>query len=182
MLIARKPITLPDDPLPTISSMKVLGVRLSSDLRWNTHIREATRRASQRMHVLRMLKPHTSCKELHAVYMAQIASIFDYCCPAFGKLPKKHCALLRKVQRRAHRIIFGDDIRCDCTFDGFELRRATLSLKLFQNIMNNPRHILYHRTPKLMSRSHKLTSFYCRTSTRQHSFFPHATLLHNSQK
>ena len=179
MLIARKPTLLPEDPFAPTSTMKVLGVHLSADLRWNNHICDATRQASQRMHVLRTLKPHTTCWELHAVYEALIGSIYDYCCPAFVKLPKVLCAQIRRIQRRAHRIIFGDENRCNCIFDGFEKRRESLSLKLLGKILNNPRHILHARAPKRLIRSQNLTNFYCRTSKRQHTFFPHTTLLHN---
>ena len=49
MLIARKPTSLLADPLPPTLTMKVLGVSLSADLRWNNHIRDVTRRGNQRM-------------------------------------------------------------------------------------------------------------------------------------
>ena len=44
MLIAQKTTSLLADPLPLTLTMKVLGVHLSADLRWNNHIRDATRR------------------------------------------------------------------------------------------------------------------------------------------
>jgi len=183
ILITRKsgiPIT---SPLIPNSTMKVLGVHLSDDLRWNKHIDHANKRASQRMHVLRMLKPHTNSKELHSVYEALIGPIFDYCCPAFGKLPQNLCGQIRRIQRRAHRIIFGDEAyKCDCTFDGLEKRREHLSHKLLCKILNNPHHILHARAPKRLVHTQKLSNFHCRTSKRQNSFFPYTTLLYNANR
>ena len=181
LLITRKPLQGNfSTPIPMTKSIKILGIHMSDSLQWDAHISEVTKRASQRLHVLRTLKPHTTGHELHGIYEALISSIFDYCCPAFVKLPEKLNIRLHKVEKRAHRIIFGDHNECNCQMDGFIKRREKLSLRLFQKAISNPRHILHTKTPKRLTHSQRLTNFVCRTSKRQNSFFPYVTLLYNT--
>ena len=51
--IIKKIYTLHDDPLQTIGSAKYLGLTLTSDLKWNTHISNTTRKANRVRGLLR---------------------------------------------------------------------------------------------------------------------------------
>ena len=44
------------EPLETMTIAKLLGLTISSDLKWNTHISELVRKASSRLYILRKLK------------------------------------------------------------------------------------------------------------------------------
>ena len=123
---------------------------------------------------------HDTC-----IYMALIVSLFDYCCPVFIKLTKKLWLQITKVEKRAHRIIYGysETADCGCTCDGFVSRRDRLSLRLLHKIQyHGDQHILPHKAPKPMphTRRSQLRTFACRTARRLDSFFPSVTMLHNS--
>lgn len=181
LLITRKPLREDLElPVPTTKTLKILGVHLSNTLQWDFHVSEAVKRASQRLHILRMLKPFTSSHELHDIYKANIRCLFDYCCPAFPKLSKKSTGRIKRAEKRAHRIIFGEHSNCKCLLDGLTKRRERLSLKLYHKILSNSHHLLYAKMPRQLPHMRQ-SNIYCRTSTRQHSFFPYVTLLHNSQ-
>ena len=56
--------------LETVKETKLLGVWLSSDLKWTTHIEYICRKASKRLYALRMLKRSgVSSVDLRAVYL-----------------------------------------------------------------------------------------------------------------
>jgi hypothetical protein len=183
LLITRKgtsnlAVTMPIQPTKVL---KILGVHLNDTLQWDDHIAATAKRACQRLHILRTLKEHVSSEELHSIYLAVISSIFDYCCPAFIKLPDKLNKRIQRIEKRAHRIIYGDNVKCNCALDGSIVRRETLSMDLFNRILKNPRHILHNKAPKHLPHQHRLSNILCRTSKRQNSFFPFSTLLYNNQ-
>jgi hypothetical protein len=78
MIHMRSSSELVDLPIPCTESLKILGVHLSSDLTWDNHIESICKKACQRLHILRILKPHTSKGELHDIYIALLRSLFDY--------------------------------------------------------------------------------------------------------
>ena len=135
------------------------------------------------LHILRTLKPHTTCTELHEIYNGLIGSLFEYCCPVFAKLLENQRRLIGKVERRAHRIMFGanNTCTCSCPLDGFATRHKDLSLKLFLKALTNPSHTLHSKMPHHMTHSKHLSNFVCRTFRRQNSFFPYYTLVYNSE-
>jgi hypothetical protein len=176
----RKPLDLPEIPVRIVSSQKLLGVTLSFNLTWDNHIQAMYRKACQRLHILRVLKRYAHHEELHLVYQALIRSLFDYCCPLFVILPKKLVALIRRTEKRAHKIMFGVDSPCECTMDGLEERRKNMSMKLFSEILDNKNHLLHDRLPTSSNHSSRLSNFSCRTNRRLNSFFPQTTILYNS--
>ena len=171
-----------DEPLPIkrVTSLTVLGVTVNEQLSWSDHITKVCKRACQRLHVIRKVKPYLSEKELHETYCAFIRSIFDYCCPVFVFLPKFLCERLRRIERRSHKIIYGKDFECTCQLDGLTHRREVLSIKLMNKILLNKQHLLHSRAPDHLPHSKRLSNFTCRTDRRQHSFFPYVTLLMNN--
>ena len=91
---------------------------------------------------------------------------------------------IRKIERRAHWLIFGEQRTCDCDLDGFVERRISIGEKLFNSIRNNKLHILHNRTPDPLPHHDRLRSIPCRTNTHQ-NFFPlfvsFFALLHNQR-
>ena len=64
------------DSIPLPCSIKLLGVTISNDMRWNDHVANVIKRASKRMYVLRNLKK-SSCPVgvMKMVYIAFIRTI-----------------------------------------------------------------------------------------------------------
>jgi hypothetical protein len=186
ILLQTRSTSITTNPLPVkrVASMKVLGLHINEKLTWKDHIDAMCKKACQRFHILRVLKPHVSHKELHDIYNALIKSIFDYCCPVFVKLPGNLVKCIQRVEKRAHRIIYGKDglVTCACSLDGLTKRRERLSRDPFLKINTNKQHLLHSHMPTLLPHSTRFTNFSCRTNKRQHSFFPYTTLLINASQ
>ena len=180
LLCSRRPIRIDEYlPINRVTSLNILGVTVNEQLSWSDHITTVCKRACQRLHVIRRIKPYMNQDELHETYSAFIRSIFDYCCPVFVYLPKFLCEYLRRVERRSHYIMYGKESTCTCQLDGFKNRRENLSIKLFNNILTNKTHLLHYKAPRYLPHSIRFSNCTCRTDKRQHSFFPYVTLLMN---
>ena len=179
LLNLRNPGNCPDSfSFPKKEHIKVLGVRLSNNLSWSGHIEDVFRKANQRFHVLKQIKPLVTPQDLHQVYIAFIRSILDYCSPVFVKLPNCQAKRLESIDKRAHRIIFHDRERT-CSCGSIRNRRELMSLRLLQNIESTDDHIIKHLLPHRLHYSNKFSSIYSRTCKRHQSFIPYITRLHN---
>ena len=100
------PLTVNSLPLESINTTKLLGVHLSSDHKWSTHV-EAVCAASKRLFALRSLKcSGVSPRDLRLVYSYFIRPVLEYACPVWHtSLPRKLSDQLEQIQRRALRII-----------------------------------------------------------------------------
>ena len=102
------PILLNGKPLEEVTSAKLLGLYISSDLKWNVHVLELVKKASCRLYFLRQLKrSQVTPEELILFYITCIRSILEYACPVFHRaLPGYLSKELERLQKRALRIIY----------------------------------------------------------------------------
>ena len=89
--------------LETVNSVKLLGLNISSDLKWNFHGSELVRKVSTRYYFLRQLKKsHVATRELLLFYITCIRSILEYGSPVFHQaLPSYLSEDLERLQKRA---------------------------------------------------------------------------------
>ena len=66
------------NPLDLVEKTKNLGLHLSSDLNWDTHIMELCKNLNYYLHLLRRLKRVLPKDLLMTVYKAYFQSKFDY--------------------------------------------------------------------------------------------------------
>ena len=94
------PILLNGKPLEEMTSAKLLGLNISSDLRWNVHVLELGKKASCRLYFLRQLKiSQVKTEELMLFYITCIRSILEYACPVFHRaLPSYLSEDLERLQ------------------------------------------------------------------------------------
>ena len=101
------PIQLPDgSSLMQVSSLCLLGITLSSDMKWSLHVEQILRKACKRIFLLRNLR-RSGCPHfvmLHT-YNSIIRSTLIYAYPAFCNLPQHLQEKFLKFERRAFRII-----------------------------------------------------------------------------
>ena len=102
------PIWVNRQTLETVNSVKLLGLNISSDLKWNVHMSELVRKVSTRLYFLRQLKKsHVATRELLLFYITCIRSILEYGSPVFHRaLPSYLSEDLERLQRRATKIIY----------------------------------------------------------------------------
>ena len=98
-----EPIVIYDNEIEVVETVKLLGLNMSSDLKWNCHITEIVKKASTRLYFLRQLKlAKIADKELVIFYTTCIRSITEYACPVFHNGLSKYLSdELERIQKRA---------------------------------------------------------------------------------
>ena len=136
-----------------MTSAKLLGLNISSDLKWNVHVLELVKKTSCRLYFLRQLKrSQATPEELILFYITCIRSILEYACPVFHRaLPGYLSEDLERLQKRALRIIYpGMSYNQALEFSGlptlFE-RREEFSSKLFKEVVDDPGHTFHKLLP-----------------------------------
>jgi hypothetical protein len=101
-------ITINDVPIERVSHTKVLGVTISNDLSWNTHVDNIVSKTGKRLYVLYQLKRSgISQNDLLKVYLSVIRPVVEYACPVWHTcLPKYLSNNLETIQKRALKCIF----------------------------------------------------------------------------
>ena len=72
--------------IETVKRVNILGVNISSDLKWNVHVSELVRKVSTRLYFLiQIKKSHVAKGELLLLYITCIRSILEYDSPLFHR-------------------------------------------------------------------------------------------------
>ena len=140
-----------------ISLAKVLGVIISSDLKWSAYINSITTKASKRLYLLRQLK--RACiahNDLVRFHCSAIRSVLEYACQVFHcNLPLYLSGEIERIQRRALRIIFPgwnyNEGLAKAGLPALYDRRHTLCKDLFNKIAHGS-HKLSHLLPQIPKR------------------------------
>ena len=91
--------------------MKVLGVIIQDNLKWNQHVDATVKKAAKRLYFLMQLRSHVPAKDLVCFYIACIQSVLLYACQVFHySLPEYLSSALKRVQRVVMRITYGYDV------------------------------------------------------------------------
>ena len=176
------PIVINDKPIEIVTTIKLLGLNISNNLKWNHHIEEIFKKASTRLYFLRQLKrAKVAEKELLTFYKTCIRPITEYACPVFHNgLPTYLSDELERIQKRAMQIIFPninyqDALKNSNLLSSYE-RREYLTNKLFEEICSDPNHKLHYLVPKLNEtdiglRNRRMFNFpVCKTNRLKNSF------------
>ncbi len=93
-------------PVERVSSFKYLGVNISEDLTWTTHIQAQVKKARQRLYHLRQLRKfRVSPTILKTFYSGTIESVLSQCISVwYGNSSSQDCKALQRVVRLAERI------------------------------------------------------------------------------
>ena len=100
-------LTVNNYPVEHVNSAKLLGVMLSSDLKWNEHVAYIVKKFSRRLYMLRLLKrANADKKTLITVYRTCIRPILEYCNQIWHfNIPEYLSNDIERIQRRALKII-----------------------------------------------------------------------------
>ena len=93
------------DELETSTSFTQLGLSLSSNLTWKTHIHSIAKHASQKLGFLARARGFFSSSHLLSIYKSQIRPSLEYCSHVWGGASKSTLRLLDKIQSKAIRLI-----------------------------------------------------------------------------
>ncbi len=97
------PLMISGTPVERVSSFKYLGVNISEDLTWTTHIQTQVKKARQRLYHLRQLRKfRVSPTILKTFYSGAIESVLTQCISVwYGNSSNQDCKALQRVVRLA---------------------------------------------------------------------------------
>ena len=94
--------------------MRLLGVHITSDLKWHTNTQNMIKKANSKLWVLRRLKNiGARLEDLLDVYCKLIRCHLEFAAPVWqGAITRNERVDIERVQRCALRIILGDEYQC----------------------------------------------------------------------
>lgn len=140
--------------IETLYSLKLLGVTLSKDLRWNTHIDLLIKKTSKRLFFITKIKrAKVSPEDLIKFYVTCIRSVFLYACQVYHySLPEYLGKSLEQIQKRAMKIIYGYDTSYNSALEQAGINklsdcRQLLCNKFFSKVIANSADRLHDLVP-----------------------------------
>ena len=74
-------------PVQSVSSFKLLGIILSNDLTWNSHVEKIIKKANSRLYALRQLKKAGLSKtDFVIIYCSFVRSVVEYAAPTWSNV------------------------------------------------------------------------------------------------
>ena len=128
------------DELDTSASFTQLGLPLSSNLTWKTHIHSLAKHASQKLGFLARARGFFSSSQLLTINKSQICPSFEYCCHVSGGAQTSTLCLLEEVLSKAIRPTSHHSILEHATYGTSCLLLAFLNLSISH--LSNPRYEL----------------------------------------
>ena len=95
---------------PCVNGTKILGVYFDATFSWKDHVTHVRKKISKNLFLLKSIKCFLPLNPRKLFYDSIISPYFDFCSIIWGNCPKYVLADLEKIQKRAWRIIFNQDI------------------------------------------------------------------------
>ncbi len=173
-LLPYTPLMISGTPVERVSSFKYLGVNISEDLTWTTHIQTQVKKARQRLYHLRQLRKfRVSPTILKTFYSETIESVLTQCISVwYGNRSSQDCKALQRVVRLAERI---SGSALPSLQDIYLKRCRSRAVKIIKD-SNHPGNCLFTLLPS----GKRFRSLMARTERLRRSFFPQAIRLLNS--
>ena len=104
-------LTLGDSVLPQVTSVKLFGVHITSDMKWEEQVKAMTKKASPRLHMLRLVKRHgATTLRLHVIFQCNTLPVLECGTPlSNGGLAKKQSDLLDMIQNHLMSTIYAKE-------------------------------------------------------------------------
>ena len=190
--------TMNDEILQTATTHPYLGVELSSNMKWDSHINIVTRKAHQMLGFLSRNLRHCPSSIKERAYKALVRPKVEYCASVWDPPTKNLRDKVETVQRKAARFVSNKPVYKDpkasvtkmihdLQWESLDTRRKQAGLTMMYKIINNSVAIpiLYH-PPKATiintrhSHNIKLLPYQSSSIQYQHSFFPRLIPVWNS--
>lgn len=137
------PIFMDQTNIKQVKTHKHLGITLSEDLRWNSHISVILQKAWKRIAIMRSLKFILNRASLEKMYISFIRPILEYADVTWDNCPNYLQNAIEAVQNEAARIITGATKLCninkllnDLKWETLTERRKQHKLVLFYKMVN----------------------------------------------
>ncbi len=149
------PIVINNKAIEVVPSVKLLGLTLTDNLKWNAHIMEVCKKVSSRLYFLRQLKrARVPTNDLLLFYLCCTRSVVEYACEVFHySLPQYLSNDLESLQKRAFRIICPDlsyrEALERSNLPSLYNRRQSLTDELFNKLVVDSNYKLHNLLPPL---------------------------------
>ncbi len=161
-------------PVERVSSFKYLGVNISEDLTWTTHMQTQVKKARQRLYHLRQLRKfRVSPTILKTFYSGAIESVLTQCISVwYGNSSNQDCKALQRVVRLAERI---SGSALPSLQDIYLKRCKSRAAKILKDSTHPGNHLFC-----LLPSGKCFKSMMAKTERLRRSFFPQAIRLLNT--
>ena len=179
------------EPLEVIYTTRLLGVIISSDLNWSSHVNDVTSRATKKLWILIRFKSlGASTQQLLQVYVTRVRSTLDFAAPVFHSgLTKLQSNQLETVQKKAAAIILAqlytnyETALLHLNLERLDHRRDKLCLSFALKCSRSQRHqSMFPSNPSPRSTTRNYKTYMeplCNTSRYYNSSIPYLTRLLN---
>ena len=177
--------------LTMVSEYTYLGLTLTNNMLWQTHINIISAKSNRMLGLIRRNLRCCSQKLRQQGYLTLVRPHLEYCSPGWNPHTKKNIAKIENIQRQAALFVFINYRRQesvskmvkDLQWDTFETRRKAACLFLMYKIHHkleaiNPAHYLTPMVPCSTRSYHryKYQIIPARIQIYQHSSFPRTVL------
>lgn len=175
--------------LTLTDSLPLLGLSISPDLNWKTHISSIAKGASRKLGFLFRARSYFTSAQLLTLYKSQIRPSIEYCSHVWGGAPQSSLSLLDKIQAKAIRLINSSNLTNN--LQSLSHRRYVADLSIFYRFYHGhcsqeiqdivPIPLERCRTTRSQSHAHpfQVTLSNCRTLSHSSSFIPRTSKLWN---
>ena len=160
-----------------VDEMKLLGIMITSDLKWKSNTKYMVARCYQKMWMLRNLKKFGAGEEeLLEVYYQQIRNTVEMACPVWNPgLSQQEIRSIERVQRTAMAVIRAQnhttyrEALSHFNIETLEARREALCLKFSVKAFKHPKFTSWfvRNEPTISTRSNKCHLKHMKTRTRR---------------
>ena len=134
--------------LEVVEEYKLLGVMITSDLKWDTNTEHITKKAFSRLWMIRRLKNlGLNTESLLQIFRTQVRSLLEYGAVTWhSMLTDENSKSIERVQKSALSIILGPDYICyenaleRTKLERLDQRRIKLSLSFAKKAVKHPQH------------------------------------------
>jgi hypothetical protein len=186
-------LKIDDETIDLVEEMKLLGVQITSNMKWNSNTEHITKKAYSRLWMIRRLKLlGASQKELLDVYTKQIRSVLEYAAVVWHPgLTVNNSTSIERVQKACLAIILGQRyINYShalqlASLERLDTRREGLCLKFARKAIKNPKFqnwfVEDNKVQNTRRLKKNLKNAYTRTRRFRESSIPYLTELLNQK-
>ena len=148
---------------------KYLGITISDDFKWSSHIATITKKANQQLGFVRRNTRQLPRSFREAAYKSLVRPHLEYCSSVWDPYTTSDTQKLEKIQRRAARYVTGDYKRCSSVTEMIkELEwpslserrtagRLTMVYKILNGLVAIPPEEFFNRSTSRTRKNHNLT-------------------------